>query len=329
MAIRSTVISLALSFSVGLVSMVASAEDTIKEVVSIGTGGVTGVYYPTGGAICRLVNKSRSEHGLRCSTESSAGSVANLNGIEKGDIDFGIAQSDWLYHAYNGSNKFQKSGANKDLRAVFSIHPETFTLVARADSGIKSLDDIVGKRVNIGIEGSGQRGTMATLMKVKGWSKSSFSLAAELKGSEQASALCNNEIDVMVYVIGHPSGAIKEATTSCDSVLVDVSGPSIDQMIKDNRYYQPQMIPGGLYLGNDRSVKSFGVKSVLVSSVETSEDAVYQLVKSVFESFESFRKLHPAFSNLIKEEMAFVTGDEPLHAGAIKYFKEVGYLTVE
>lgn len=328
MAFRNTIISLIMSIGVGVASMGVLAADPIKEVVSIGTGGVTGVYYPTGGAICRLVNKSRREHGIRCSTESTAGSVANLKLIEKQDLSFGITQSDWLHHAYNGSSKFSEDGANHDLRVVFAIHSEPFTVVARADSGIKTIDDLKGKRVNIGVEGTGQRGTMETLMRAKSWSKKTFSQAAELKASEQASALCGNEIDAMVYMIGHPSGAIKEATTTCDSVLVDVSGPEIDKLVKENSYYQIQKIPGGMYRGNDQNVSSFGVESVLVSSVDTSEEVVYQLVKSVFENFDTFRKLHPAFANLNKEEMAIATGTEPLHPGALKYFKESGYIKV-
>ncbi len=308
MSFRNTVISLAMAIGVGVTSIGAFAADPITEVITIGTGGVTGVYYPTGGAICRLVNKSRSEHGIRCATESTAGSVANLKLIESQDLDFGIAQSDWLYHAYNGSSKFKEEGANRDLRVVFGIHSEPFTVVARADSGIRTIDDLKGKRVNIGVEGSGQRGTMETLMKAKGWNKKTFGLATELKASEQASALCGNEIDVMIYMIGHPSGAIKEVTTSCDSVLVDVSGPEIDKLVKDNGYFQTQTIPGGMYRGNDQGVKSFGVESVLVTSVDTSEEVVFQLVKSVFENFDTFRKLHPAFKNLIKEDMVLAAG---------------------
>ncbi|WP_290700634.1 TAXI family TRAP transporter solute-binding subunit [Amphritea sp.] len=328
MAFRNTAISLVMAIGVGVTSIGAFATGSITDVVTIGTGGVTGVYYPTGGAICRLVNKSRNEHGIRCSTESTAGSVANLKLIEKQNLDFGIAQSDWLHHAYNGSSKFSMVGANRDLRVVFAIHSEPFTVVARADSGIKTIDDLKGKRVNIGVEGSGQRGTMEALMKAKGWNKKTFGLATELKASEQASALCGNEIDAMIYMIGHPSGAIKEATTSCDSVLVDVSGPAIDKLVKDNGYYQIQTIPGGMYRGNDQDVKSFGVESVLVSSVDTSEEVVYQLVKSVFENFDTFRKLHPAFANLNKEEMVLATGTEPLHPGALKYFKEAGFISI-
>lgn len=326
MALRNTITSMVLAFGVCVVSLGTSAgePDSVKEVVTIGTGGVTGVYYPTGGAICRLVNKSRAEHGIRCSTESTDGSVANLELIARKDVNFGIAQSDWLYHAFNGSSKFANAGPNHDLRVVFSLHSEPFTVLARADSGIKRIDDIKGKKVNLGVQGTGQRGTLETLMKAKGWTKKDFALAAELNASEQASALCSGEIDVMIYVIGHPSGAIKEATTSCDSVLVDVSGPVIDKLVADNSFYRYATIPGGIYRGNEQATKSFGVESILVSSVDTSEEVVYDLVKAVFESFDIFRKLHPAFASLQKEDMAKSIGAEPLHPGAMKYFNEVG-----
>ena len=219
--------------------------------ISIGTGGVTGVYYPTGGAICRLVNRNRKEHNIRCSVESTGGSVYNINTIKAGELDFGVAQSDWQYHAYNGTSKFKDSGAYKELRAVFSVHPEPFTVVARADAGIKSFADLKGKRVNIGNPGSGQRGTMEVLMGEMGWDKSVFKLASELKSAEQSQALCDNKIDAMIFTVGHPPGSIKEATTSCASVLVNVTGPAVDSLVKKNSFYRTATIPGGMYTGTD------------------------------------------------------------------------------
>ncbi len=294
--------------------------------VTIGTGGVTGVYYPTGGAICRLVNKTRKEHGIRCSVESTGGSVYNLNTIAAGELDMGVAQSDWQYHAYNGTSKFEEQGANKDLRAVFSVHPEPFTVVARKDSGIKNFADIKGKRVNIGNPGSGQRGTMEVAMNAMGIKMSDLKLASELKAAEQASALCDNKVDAMVYVVGHPNGSIKEATTSCESVLVNVTGPAIDKLIKDNSYYRTATIPGGMYMGSADDTKTFGVGATFVSSAKVPADVIYNVVKAVFENFEDFQKLHPAFANLKKEEMIKDGLSAPLHDGAVKYYKEAGLL---
>ena len=320
-----TAATLALSLTLGLTASVAS-QAADQQFITIGTGGVTGVYYPTGGAICRLVNKGRKDHGVRCSTESTGGSVYNLNTIRAGELDMGVAQSDWQFHAYNGTSKFAEAGANKKLRAVFSVHPEPFTVVARADSGIKNFGDIKGKRVNIGNPGSGQRGTMEVLMGAMGWTNSDFALASELKASEQASALCDNKIDVMIYTVGHPSGAIKEATTSCESTLVNVTGSTVDKLVADNSYYRTATIPGGMYRGNDADTQTFGVGATFVTSTDVPDNVVYAVVKAVFENFDTFRKLHPAFSNLKKEEMISDGLSAPLHPGAAKYYKEAGLM---
>ena len=304
-------------------SMPAQAE---QQFVTIGTGGVTGVYYPTGGAICRLVNKGRKEHGIRCSVESTGGSVYNINTIRAGELDMGVAQSDWQYHSYNGTSKFANPGPFKGLRAVFSVHPEPFTVVARADSGIKNFNDLKGKRVNIGNPGSGQRGTMEVVMAALGWTNDDFKLASELKSSEQSKALCDNKIDAMIFTVGHPSGSIKEATTSCDSVIVEVSGSAIDKLVNDNDYYRAATIPGGMYSGNPDDITTFGVGATFVSSTAVSEKVVYEVVKAVFENFGDFKKLHPAFANLKKEEMISDGLSAPLHDGAAKYYKEAGLL---
>lgn len=294
--------------------------------VTIGTGGLTGVYYPTGGSICRLVNKDTSKHGIECKVESTGGSVYNINTIRAGELEMGVAQSDWQYHAYNGTSKFENKGPFKELRAVFSVHPEPFTVVARKDSGIKNLKDLVGKRVNIGNPGSGQRGTMEVLMKAMGWTKDTFKQTSQLKSSEQSKALCDNKIDAMVFTVGHPSGSIKEATTTCESVLVNISGEQVEKLIADNDYYRSAVIPGGMYKGNNQDVKTFGVGATFIASAKTPDDVVYTVVKSVFENFDKFKKLHPAFENLKKEEMVSDALSAPLHNGAKKYYKEVGLL---
>ncbi|AAV95453.1 TRAP transporter solute receptor, TAXI family [Ruegeria pomeroyi DSS-3] len=297
-----------------------------EEFITIGTGGVTGVYYPTGGAVCRLVNKGRKEHGVRCSVESTGGSVYNINTIREGELEFGVAQSDWQYHAYNGTSKFEEAGKFENLRAVFSIHPEPFTVVARADAGITSFDDLKGKRVNIGNPGSGQRGTMDVVLEAKGWTTGDFALASELKAAEQSAALCDNQIDAMIYTVGHPSGSIQEATTACDSVLVNVDGEAIDKLVADNSFYRKATIPGGMYRGNDGDTTTFGVGATLVTSADVSEDAVYALVKAVFDNFEDFKKLHPAFANLTEAEMIKDGLSAPLHSGAEKYYRERGWI---
>ena len=284
------------------------------------------MYYPTGGSICRLVNKNRKTHGIRCTVESTGGSVYNINTIRAGELDMGVAQSDWQFHAYHGSSKFKAKGAFEGLRAVFSVHPEPFTVVARADSGIKHFNDLKGKRVNIGNPGSGQRGTMEVVMEALGWSKSDFALASELKSAEQSSALCDNKIDAMVFTVGHPSGSIKEASSSCDSVIVEVSGAVIDKLVNNNSYYRHATIPGGMYRGSPSDVKTFGVGATFVTSTDVATDTVYHVVKAVFENFDQFKKLHPAFGVLQKNQMVKDGLSAPLHDGAAKYYKEAGLM---
>ncbi|CCQ73910.1 TAXI family TRAP transporter solute-binding subunit [Magnetospira sp. QH-2] len=294
--------------------------------ITIGTAGVTGVYYPAGGSICRLVNKGRKDHGIRCTVESTNGSVYNVRTIRGGDLTLGVVQSDWHHHGVHGTGPFVEDGPYEDLRSVFSLHPEPFTVVARADSGITNLAGLKGKRVNMGNPGSGQRGTMEVVMAALGWTSADFALAAELRSSEQSKALCENKIDAMVFTVGHPSGSIMEATTSCESRLIEVSGAAIDRLVQDNIYYRHAVVPGGMYRGNQKDVKTFGVGATVVTSASVSEDTIYQLVKAVFEDFAAFKDLHPAFANLSKPEMVRAGLSAPLHAGARRYYREVGLI---
>lgn len=314
------------SFALAAAMAVAAAPSMAEEFVSIGTGGVTGVYYPTGGAICRMMAKTRSEHGIRCAVESTGGSVYNVNAVRSGELEFGVAQSDVQYKAVHGEGSLADAGPNPDLRSVFSIHPEPFTVVARADAGITNFEDLQGKRVNVGNPGSGQRDTMEVVMNAMGWTMDSFALASELQAAEQSQALCDNNIDAMVYTVGHPSGSIQEATTACDAVLVNVTGEAIDALVAANPYYRTAIIPGGMYRGNDADTATFGVGATLVTSASVSEETVYQLVKAVFEDIDGFRGLHPAFANLDPKQMANDGLSAPLHPGAERYFREAGLI---
>ncbi|MFW2544613.1 TAXI family TRAP transporter solute-binding subunit [Primorskyibacter sp. 2E107] len=308
------------------VGMAFGGAASAQEFISIGTGGVTGVYYPTGGAICRLVNKSRKEHGIRCAVESTGGSVYNINTIKAGELEFGVAQSDWQYHAYNGTSNFEGDAAFPELRAVFSVHAEPFTLITRSDTGIEKFEDLKGKRVNVGNAGSGQRATMEVVMDAFGITMDDFSLATEYKGSEMATQLCDGNIDAMIYTIGHPAAAIKEASTTCDVTLVDVVGEPIDKLVADNPYYRVATIPGGMYDGNPEDVTTFGVGATFVTSANVPEDTVYVVAKAVMENIDDFRQLHPAFANLDPAQMVKDGLSAPLHPGAAKAYKELGLM---
>lgn len=294
--------------------------------ITIGTGGVTGVYYPAGGAICRLVNKDRKDHGFRCSVESTGGSVANINLIRTGEIEFGVTQSDWQFHGIKGTKAFEKQGAMPELRAVFSLHPEPFTILARKEANIKSFDDLKGKRVNIGNPGSGTVASLDELLKAMGRERSFFSLASELRPDEHGAALCDNKIDAFFYGVGHPSANIQDPTTSCGALLVPITGKAVDGLVKANPYYAYADIPGGLYANNPNPTRTYGVKATLVTSAKVSDQAVYTVVKAVFDNFEEFKKLHPALANLKPQDMIADGNSAPLHPGAARYFREKGLL---
>ncbi len=321
---RNLFIGVTLAASAALLAGQATAQE--QRFISIGTGGVTGVYFPTGGAICRLVNKDRRDHGIRCSAESTGGSVYNLNTIRAGELEFGVAQSDWQFHAFNGTSRFEDQGANEDLRAVFSVHPEPFTLVVRDGAGIAGFPDLEGRKVNVGNPGSGQRATMEVVMDAFGIEMNDFALAAELKGSEMAQALCDGKIDAMIYTIGHPAAAITEASTTCDVSLVSVAGAPVENLVEANSYYRTATIPGGMYRGTDEEVTTFGVGATFVSSATVADDVVYAVVKAVFDNFDDFKKLHPAFANLQEEQMIADGLSAPLHPGAVQYYTERGWM---
>jgi TRAP transporter TAXI family solute receptor len=297
-----------------------------QKFVTIGTGGVTGVYYPAGGAICRLVNKDRAKHGIRCSVESTGGSVFNINTIKAGELDLGVAQSDVQFNAAKGAGGFQKDGAFRELRAVFALHPEPVTVVARKEANAKSFADFKGKRFNVGNPGSGTRASLEELIAAMGWKLSAFALASELKADEHGPALCDGKIDGFFYLVGHPSANIQDPTTVCGAKLVPVTGPAVDKLVKQHPYYAHATIPGGMYPGNPQDTKTYGVLATVVSSSKVPADTVYAVVKAVFDNFDEFKKLHPAFGALTPQSMVKDGLSAPLHDGAVKYYKEKGWV---
>ncbi len=294
--------------------------------VTIGTGGITGVYYPTGGAIARIVNKKRKEYGIRCTVESTGGSVFNVNAVMSGDLEFGVVQSDRQYQAMKGLAEWKDKGPQKDLRAVFTIHPESITLVAADDAGIKSINDLRGKRVNIGNPGSGQRQNSIDGLDNAGINYEKDLKAEGVKAAEAPGLLQDGRIDAFFYTVGHPSGAIKEATAGRRKVhFVPITG--VENLLKKYPYYAKAFIPIKLYPGatNTKDVSTFGVKATFVTSAKVPDQVVYAVTKEVFDNFEAFKKLHPAYQVLTKKNM--LEGmSAPIHPGAMKYYKEAGLM---
>lgn len=311
---------LAMASVMGVSAPAAMADD--QAFLTVGTGGQTGVYYQVGQSVCRFVNRDYED--LRCNAPSTGGSVANINGMLGGEYDMGVVQSDVQYKAAAGEAPF--TSPNSDFKALFSLYPEPFTILARADADIANFDDMYGKRVNIGNPGSGQRNTMETVLAAKGKSVDDFRVTLELQAAEMAGALADNKVDAIAYTVGHPNGAIQEATTTSDARLVNVTGAEVDKLIADNSFYAKAVIPGGLYRGNDEDTTTFGVLATFVAGPEMSDDVAYKVVSAVFENFDRFKRLHPAFTNLNPENMIQDGLSMDLHPGAVKYYKEKGWM---
>lgn len=321
------IIGMALVF--GFALFMGGAPSTVQAktiFVTIGTGGITGVYYPTGGAIAKMVNKKRDMYHIRATVESTGGSVFNVNAVMAGDLEFGVVQSDRQYQAVHGLAEWKDKGPQKDLRAVFSIHPESVTLVAAVDANIKTIADLKGKHVNIGNPGSGQRQNSIDALTAAGLNYETDLEAEGIKAAESAGLLQDGRIDAFFYTVGSPNGSLKEATSGKRKVrFVPITGPGIDKLLAKYPYYAKSVIPIEFYPGaaNKEDVPTFGVKATLVTSSKVPDEVVYAVTKEVFENFDAFKKLHPAYSVLTKKGM--LEGlSAPIHPGAMKYYKEVG-----
>ena len=303
---------------------IANVSDAKQKFITIGTASISGVYYPVGAALCRIVNKV-NKGDIYCSVQSTPGSIFNINALRNKDINIGIAQSDSENNAYNGIGIFEKNKPMKNLRTLFLIHHDIFTVLARKDSNIHTLDDIKDKKVNIGSPGTGVRDMVQELMKIKGWSKSDFKLASELKSSVQAQALCDNKIDVMIDVVGHPSGAIQEASATCDTVIVPIDQDTIEKLKTEYSYYDHYTIPKDLYIGTNFDVDTFAVRTSILSTSDVDDEVIYKFVKSIFEKFNQFKIIHPLLAKLNKGDMVG-KNKAPIHDGAVRYYKEAGLL---
>ena len=319
------------ALAVAIVFAPTGAQTAERQYIAIGTGGPTGVYFQVGNAICRLIHKEAAEgrkegrkHGIRCSAPSTGGSTYNIGQISEGELDFGVAQSDWQYHAVNCSS--ERVTCFDKLRAVFSVHPEPFHIIVGADSDINSWDDLAGKRVNIGNPGSGQRGTMEVLMAAHGTGVGDFAQATELTSSEQSSALCDGKIDAYGYTVGVPNAGVAVATDGCSARIISLDGDAEMMLVDENPYYAFATIPAGTYSTTDADVTTFGVMATFVTSADANEDLVYEVVRAVFENIDDFRKLHPAFEHLDPAKMISDGLSAPLHPGAERYYKEAGLM---
>ncbi len=295
----------------------------------IGTGSQTGVYYPAGGAIAKRVHATNGDHGIKVSVLVTGGSVYNINAVLSGDLEFGICQPDRQFQAYNGQAEWAERGPQTDLRAVCSLHREIVTLVCADDTGAKTLDDLKGLTVNIGNPGSGQRGNALAIFNAAGIDPEKDIEAESLKPADSAQMLQDGQIDAFFYTVGHPNGAIKEATAGQRRAVRFLPITGMDKLLADAPYYTPAAIPvAKLYpkaVRDANEVMSIGMPATLVTSADVPEQMVYVVTKALFEGLEEFRQAHPAFADLTPEGM-LQGHSAPFHDGAEKYFREAGLL---
>jgi TRAP transporter TAXI family solute receptor len=317
---------LALAVVGGAAAQEPVAEAEAPRLVSMGTGSITAVYFPVGVALCRLVNQHRRDTGLRCAARLSAGSIANLSDLRAGKLDLAIVQSDNQAEALAGTGPFAAAGSFAGLAAVMALYPEPLTLVSRADAGIGRVEDLPGKRVWLGPEGSGTRGLAEAMMRALGWSEASFAPVPDTSPDLLPGALCDGEIDAFFYAVGHPALVIQEATTGCDAVLVAISGPAIAEMVDATPAFVAATIPGGLYRGNRQPVESFGVGATLVTRADRDEETIHTIVGAIFADLAMLRGLDPVLAGLDPQAMVSEGLTAPLHPGAARFYREQGWI---
>ena len=323
--------SAALGFAVGFAAAALGVSPSAKAAdVIIGAGDGAPVHFHVARAICRAIRTSTE--GATCEARRIEGRhaaepLAVLGDVRNGAIEIGIVQSDWIHHAYNGSGPVEFMDVRFDnLRTLFVLHGEPFTVVARRDARISRLDDLVGKRVNIGTPGSNQRVVMERVMAAKGWTRDTFQLADELTGPEQSLALCHNRIQAMVAIVAHPDSDIAKTMELCGAEIVEIAGPAIDKLVSEQPYFAVTSLPGGTYADQPAAVKTFGVRVVAVGSEDMSGEMAHDVVESVFQNLDRFKRLHPALNQLRAEDMIRDGVTAPMHPGAVKYFREQGMM---
>jgi hypothetical protein len=291
---------------------------------TLATGTPGGIYHPVGNAICRLFNLTREPQTKPCVAVSSEGSVANIRRLESGESAFGLSQTDVAYAAFHGEGPYAAAGPDPGLRMLFTLYPEAFTVVARADTGIREFEDLRGKRLGVGKSGGGYTFTQDVVFRAYGWTILDPEHVQALGPAEQNQALCANKLDAIIFYAGHPNGLTQEATMGCAARLVRVAGRPIDRLLTEHPYYVAAVIPGGMYAGNPDDVPTIGTQAMLVTSSNQSAELAYAVVKAVFENFADFRRLHPALSILVIRDMVPSEPAIPIHPGALNYYREVG-----
>jgi len=319
----------AIFFAVGSISFYSLQTASAADIV-VGTAASATDHYNVGRAVCRQIQ--RSVKGVSCETLRMEGGdaaepLAVLSDLQNAALELGIVPSDWQYHAVKNSGPLKFMDIKFDnLRSVLSLHAEPFTLIARRDSGIDGLDDLAGKRINVGKPGSPQRAAMEMVMKAKGWTRKSFQFADELSEAEQSLALCHNSVQAIVSTAAHPNAATAQALKLCDAKIIAVTGKAIDKLLADNPFLVVAEIPKDTYDGVMKPVKTIGATATLLSTSDMEDDLIHTVVQSVLGDLDRFKRMHPALGGVWPSGMMKGGRTAPLHNGALRYFREKGMM---
>ncbi|MGE5476379.1 MAG: TAXI family TRAP transporter solute-binding subunit [Bacteroidales bacterium] len=304
-------------------SVSAAAAAAERRTLVIGSGEVTGFYFPAAGALCRVLNKEHP-HGVSCAVTPSSGSAANVAALKAGETDFALLQSRAAVLASTGGEGFKDAGPNPDLRAVMSLHGESVVVLARQGAGIETLADIKGKRVNLGRPGSFQRAMAEMVLEAGGLSEGDLSPAVELDLAEEAAALCEGNIDAAFFTGIHPMAEAAAAVDDCNATLVPIKAKSVEPWLKRNPWMSKATIRRGTYEGVNDDVASLQLRAVLATTTRVPAEDVYDLLKAVHGNFPAMTRLHPVLKGLSKGETAKDGIAIKLHDGAEKFYAETG-----
>lgn len=288
----------------------------------IGTGSVQGVYFPVGGVICRLLNRHRSLHNMRCSLESTGGSIYNLRELRQGNFDIVFAQSDWQYHAYHGTSTFREEGANPDLRAVLALEPDPLALIVKKDSDITSFNALEGRTVSFGYARSLQHRIINTLLEAKGWDDDNFKSVRRMSDTKQVGELCADRVEAILLLSSSLTDYLRDLDETCELRLVAIDDPHVAKIIEEKPYIRTGRILSGQHLDSKVDTQSFGYGATFVALESTSPKAIYHVVKEIVENFKDFQSLHPSLKSLSIKELPYAGISAPLHPGAIRYYRE-------
>ena len=289
--------------------------------LSIATGGTGGTYYPIGGALANLITKHTK--GLTVTAETGNASVANCNLIGAHKIEFALVQNNVASWAYNGKYMF-KGKAIKNLRAITSLYPETIQIVALKKSGIKSVNDLKGKKVSIGAPGSGTSVDAVSIIEAHGLSLKDMKVDY-LSFNETVKRMKDGQLDAGFVTAGYPTAAIMDLATTRNIVIVPISEDMIKKIHAKYPYYVKTVIPANTYKGVKEDVSTVTCMAMMVADEKVPEETVYKAVKAMWDNIEEIRDVH-AKAKLIQLKTALYGVGIPLHPGAEKYYKEKGLI---